>query len=291
MPTQMRDSALDRTIKSDLGRELKNKMPTMKRFLPLPSIPHARARRIRLTTPFLKTATTTRVHHVSSSPRLLISIPPSLTLTSATFPTHVFKLMKTSAILHSLPTSLETSLTKITRLLLGTALVSLLPSCGDSPKTCFDRAVLNCNMIHDFAGRGMEMFLESPSVKLTGKNPGETAPMTRKEMVDDKITFVEQSLVKVRQLRQTDDNRDIVLASIALHEYVLPVYRDDYQRLAKLYDDGAPPAEIAQLAAAIATKHGPPFQALSDRLTTAGKAYATRHGIKVMWDVRTSPSP
>ena len=195
--------------------------------------------------------------------------------------------MKISPITHSLPTSQET---RTTRLLLCAAFVSLLPSCGDSPKTCFDRAVLNCNLIHGFAGKGMERQLESPSVKLTGAQPGETAPMTRKEMVDDKIAFVEQSLAKVRQLRQTDDNRDIVLASIALHEYVLPVYRDDYQRLAKLYDDGAPPAEIAQLASVIATKHRAPYQALSDRLTTAGKAYASRHDIKVMWDVRTSPS-
>ena len=174
--------------------------------------------------------------------------------------------------------------------LLLALLAVFLPSCHDSPKTCFDRAVLNCNMLHGFAGRGMEQQLESPSVKLTGKNPGETAPMKRKEVVDEKIAFAEESLAKVRNLRLTDDNRDIVLASIALHEYVLPVYRDDYQRLAKLHDDGAPPAEIAQLASAIATKHRAPYQALSDRLTTAGKAYASRHDIKVMWDVRTSPS-
>jgi hypothetical protein len=29
---------------------------------------------------------------------------------------------------------------------------------------------------------------------------------------------------------------------------------------------------------------------LSDRLRAAGKAYASRHGLKVVWDVRTSPS-
>lgn len=216
---------------------------------------------------------------------------PRLALIFSSIPTHVFRHMKTSAIIHSLPSSQETNITRVTRRLLCAALVCLLPSCGDSPKTCFDRAVLNCNMIHDFAGKGMEQQLASPSVKLTGAKPGETAPMTRKEVVDDKIAFVQQSLAKVRQLRQTDDNRDIVQASIALHEYVLPVYRDDYQRLARLYDNGAPPAEIGQLASAIATKHRAPFQTLSDRLTTAGKAYASRHDIKVMWDVRTSPSP
>lgn len=179
----------------------------------------------------------------------------------------------------------------VERLLLCALLLILLPSCSDSPRTCFERAVLNCNLFHDFAGKGMERQLESPSVKLTDAKTGASAPMTRREVVEGKIASVEQSLAKVRQLRQTEDNRNIVQASLALHEYVLPVYRDDYQRLAKLYDDGAAKEAIAQLSASIATRHGAPFAALSDRLTEAGKAYAARHDLKVRWDVRTSPSP
>jgi len=180
--------------------------------------------------------------------------------------------------------------TGIVRLLLCATLVILVPSCGDSPRACFDRAVLNCNMIHDFAGKGMEQQLQAPSVKLTDAKTGAFAPMTRKEVVDDKIAFVEQSLAKVRQLGQTDDNREMLQASIALHEYVLPVYRDDYERLAKLYDGGAPKAAIAQLSSSIATKYGPQFRVLSDRLTAAGKVYAARHQIQVVWDVQTAPS-
>lgn len=182
-------------------------------------------------------------------------------------------------------------LLRVSRLLAAITLGSLLPACHDSPQTCFERAVLNTNFMHGFAGRAMEQELDTPSVKLTGAKPGETAPMTRKEVVDAKISFVEDSLTRVRRLRQTDDNRDIIQASIALHEHVLRVYRDEYQQLARLYDTGAPKAEIARLTAAIATNHGPPFQALSAKLTTAGKAYATRHSIKVIWDARTSPSP
>jgi hypothetical protein len=192
--------------------------------------------------------------------------------------------------IYSLLAGLETG-TGIVRLLLCVAFIILLSSCGDSPRTCFDRAVLNCNMIHDFAGKGMERQLEAPSVKLTDSKTGASAPMTRKEVVDDKIAFVEQSLAKVRQLRQTDDNREMVQASIALQEYVLPVYRDDYQRLAKLYDAGVPKDAIAQISSSIATKYGAQFQALSDRLTAAGKAYAARHQIQVVWDVRTAPTP
>lgn len=178
----------------------------------------------------------------------------------------------------------------LARVLLWAGAMVLLSSCSEPPRTCFDRAVLNCNMFHDFASRGMDRQLESPTVKLTDAKTGATAPMTRKEVVDDKVAFLERSFEKVRKLHQNDDNRDMVQASLALYEFVLPVYRDDYRRLAKLYDDGAPKQAIAQLTASIATQYGPPFAALSDRLTTAGKAYAARHDLKVMWDIRTSPS-
>ena len=171
------------------------------------------------------------------------------------------------------------------------ALLCLLAGCDDtSPQTAFDRAVLNTNMISDFASKGLLRQLESPSIKLTDAKTGASAPMKRKEVIDDKIAFVEQSLAKVRKLSQTGDAKDIVQASIALHEYVLPVYRNEYQQLAKLYDDGDAKAEIDALASAITAKYGAGFAALSDRLTTAGKAYASQHDIKVKWDVRTSPS-
>ncbi len=177
------------------------------------------------------------------------------------------------------------------RLFLGATFCCLLAACEEaSPRTTFDRAVLNTNMIADFAGSGLRRQLESPSVKLTDAATGASAPMKRKEVIDDKIAFVEQSLAKVRKLSQSGDAKDIVQASLALHEYVLPVYRNEYQQLAKLYDDGAAKAEIETLATTIGTKYGPGFAALSDQLRTAGKAYAAKHDIKVVWDVRTSPT-
>jgi len=200
--------------------------------------------------------------------------------------------MKTSARIHSPSASLGAGLAlPFLRFSLCAVLYCFLASCEDaSPKTCFDRAVLNCNMISDFASKGLLRQLESPSVKLTDAKTGATAPIKRKEVIDGKIAFVEESLAKVRKLSQTGDAKDIVQASIALHEYVLPVYRNEYQQLAKLYDDGAAKAEIDGLASAISTKYGHGVAVLFDRLTTAGKAYAAKHDIKVRWDVRTSPA-
>ena len=167
----------------------------------------------------------------------------------------------------------------------------LFASCDNAtPHDYFDRAVLNSNFIQGFAGKGLQSQLDSPSVKLTDAKTGASAPMKRKEVVDDKIASIEQSLAKVKKLKETEDTKDIVQASIALHEYVLPLYRNEYQQLAKLYDDGAAKAQIEALASAIATKYRAGYEALSDRLTAAGKPYAARHDIKVVWDIQTSPS-
>ena len=158
---------------------------------------------------------------------------------------------------------------RILQLFLTAACCCLLASCEQpTPHDYFARAVLNCNLIHGFAGKGMQSELDSPSVKLTDAKTGASAPMKRKEVIDDKIAFIEQSLEKVRKLRQTDDTKDIVQASIALHEYVLPVYRNEYLQLAKLYDDGAPKAQIETLASAIAAKYRPRFDVLSARACT-----------------------
>ena len=180
---------------------------------------------------------------------------------------------------------------RILQLFLTAACCCLFASCDDAtPHDYFARAVLNCNLIHGFAGKGLQSQLDSPSVKLTDAKTGAFAPMKRKEVVDDKIASIEQSLAKVKKLKETDDTKDIVQASIALHEYVLPVYRNEYQQLAKLYDDGAAKAQIEALASAIATKYRAGFEALSERLTAAGKPYAARHDIKVVWDIQSSPS-
>ena len=144
--------------------------------------------------------------------------------------------------------------------------------------------------MHGFAGRGLQRELESPSVKLTDSKTGASAPMQRKEIIDDKITSLETQIAKIRKLKETEDSRDILRASIALHEYALPVYRNEYEQLAKLYDEGATQEQIESLAMAIETKYRPGFKTLFDRLMAAGKPYAARHNIKVQWDVATEPS-
>jgi hypothetical protein len=86
---------------------------------------------------------------------------------------------------------------KSASLLLVIAGCCFLPSCDTAtPETYFDRAVLNSNLMHGFAGRGLQRELEQPSVKLADDNSGATVPMKRKEIIDNQITSLGASLAK-----------------------------------------------------------------------------------------------
>lgn len=175
-------------------------------------------------------------------------------------------------------------------LLLSAACAALLVSCQKpAPRETFTTAVLNCNLLHGFAGRGMQSELEQPSVKLVEGTSDKTVPMTRAEVVDGKIQSVQDALAKVRKLGVDEDSKAMIEASVALYDFVLPVYQNEYRKLAGLYDSNADPKEIRALEQSIEKQYQPKFAALHDAVTTAGKAYATKHQIPVQWDVKTSP--
>jgi uncharacterized protein YutD len=158
-------------------------------------------------------------------------------------------------------------------------------SCNTAtPEKYFDQAVLNVNMQFGFADDGMLRQLESPSVKLdeATKQP---VPMKRDEIIKDKIKFTEEAFAKVKSLKETAETKAMLQNSIAVYEYVLPVYKNEYTRLAKLYDDAAPKDQIQKLAQDIHDKYLPEYEKLYNQLVGSGKLYADQHAIKVNWGV------
>ena len=149
------------------------------------------------------------------------------------------------------------------------------------PGKYFDIAVLNSNMLVGFAGEGMLAQLESPSVKMDGA--GKPVAMKRSEVISTKIQFVEDSFKKVKGLKETGDTRDMLQTSLALYEYVLPVYKREYTQLAMLYDKHASKKLIESQAQAIHDKYYTGYEELYTRLINIGKSYAREHAIKVNW--------
>lgn len=158
-------------------------------------------------------------------------------------------------------------------------------SCGTAtPEKCFDVAVLNSNMLAGFANDGLWRELESPSVKM-GKTKDEILPMKRSEVIDSKIKFAEENLDKLNGLGQTDDNRDIIQASQALYQFILPVYKAEYTQLARTLDNGASKDQASQEAKAINDKYFARFESLYNALIGKGKLYAEKHHINVNWNL------
>ena len=151
-----------------------------------------------------------------------------------------------------------------------------------SPEKCFGIAVLNSNMLVGFANGGIERELESPSIKM-GKSKDEFFPMKRREVISSKIQFVEENYEKLRGFEQTEETKDIIQHSIALHEFILPVYKSEYAQLAKLYDEDARKEEIQKMVQAIHDKYHDKFEELYNKLISSGKNYAKANDIKVNW--------
>ncbi len=153
-------------------------------------------------------------------------------------------------------------------------------SCNSAtPENYFDRTILNSNSFVGFAERFRDF--ESPSIKLNEK--GEQVPMKRMEAISTKIQIIEAGFVKVKDLKETEETKDMVQTAKALHEYVLPVYKTEYVQLAKLYDEGASKEKIADQTQMIHDKYYSGFEDLFNKLISIGKVYAAKHSIKAQW--------
>jgi len=163
----------------------------------------------------------------------------------------------------------------------------LLSSCNfATPENYFDEAVLNVNLINPFGGQAVLNSFAKPSVKLVPGTMDQTAPMARREIVENQIQNVEANLGKIKALPDSEETRDLVQTSIRLHEFVLRAYKTEYLELAKLYDEGGSEGERQLKAQEIDTQYSAAYQTLFRRLIELGKAYAAKHNIKVDWQTR-----
>ena len=150
-------------------------------------------------------------------------------------------------------------------------------------KEYFEQAVLNSNMLNGFADERGLPELEYGSAKL--QKDGSTATMPRKEILEEKTKSLQEALDKIKGLDQTADTKEMILTSIELYEYVLPVYKTEYAQLAKAYDENASKETIKSETQVIHDKYYTHYNELYGKLISIGKVYAEKHSIKVNWNV------
>ena len=138
-------------------------------------------------------------------------------------------------------------------------------------------------MLNGFADERGLPELEYGSAKL--QKDGSTATMPRKEILEEKTKSLQEALDKIKGLDQTADTKEMILSSIELYEYVLPVYKTEYAQLAKAYDENASKETIHSETQVIHDKYYTHYNELYGKLISIGKVYAEKHSIKVNWNV------
>ncbi len=159
-----------------------------------------------------------------------------------------------------------------------------LTACNTTtPEQYFDRAVLTSNMLVGFANEGDFRMLRDPSVKADAN--GNAVPMKSKEMVEDRIKYIEESFGKLKKLKETAETKEMLQTAAAIYELALPVYKTEYTELARLFDEDASKEAIQTQARLIQDKYSAQYEALYNKLINIGKVYAEKHSINVKWNV------
>ena len=161
----------------------------------------------------------------------------------------------------------------------------LFTSCKTSnPEKYFSLAVLNSNMISGFASDGLSRELESSALRMI-EGQVQTVATQRAEIINERTKYLEDGFKKLQQLEQTAETKEILKRSLELYEFVLPVYKNEYTELARLYDNGASKADIDSKFAMIHEKYYRRYSELYDQLIDSGKSYAMKYAIKVNWNM------
>lgn len=164
------------------------------------------------------------------------------------------------------------------------SLFFLFTACSTSPEKYFDVAVLNTNSINTFASDAMTRRLVQANTKYEAVEPDQNLENPASKIIETQVMIVEKNLTAIRELKETDETKEMLQTSIALHEYVLPVYKNEYMTLARECDKGKPKEVLEIMAADIDRKYAGKFEELFNRLTVLGKEYAGKHDINVTWD-------
>jgi len=157
-------------------------------------------------------------------------------------------------------------------------------SCSETPERFFDIAILNTNMINDFASADLARHIndetkEFPDIPSSKKKGNEAATN-----LNNKILYLEQSLDKVKKLSASgDEEKEIQKLSQQLYELVIPVYQNEYLAYAKLCDSKGSQTAKDELINSIDQKYGARFEQNFNALMEKGKAYAQEHNIQVNW--------
>jgi Skp family chaperone for outer membrane proteins len=181
-------------------------------------------------------------------------------------------------------TSMKTFSAKHATFLLLAFSISL-SSCSETADEFFGTAVLNTNTITDFGTPILAKHINDETTEFpdipSSKKKGDEALIR----VQNNILYMEKSLNDIKALSASNDTKkEIKQQAVALYEFVIPVYKNEYIAYAKLCDAKASQAQRDEILNSIEQKYTAEFEKLYTALLTSGKAFAEENNLNVDWN-------
>ncbi|MFC4212708.1 hypothetical protein ACFOWA_16050 [Pedobacter lithocola] len=165
-----------------------------------------------------------------------------------------------------------------------TLCILLLSSCSETPEKFFDIAILNTNMINDFASPDLARHIDEETKEFPNIPSSKKKGNEAETVIHNKILYLEQSLEKVKKLSPSgDDEEEIKKLSLQLYEMVIPVYKNEYLKYARICDKHGSQTSKDEIIDKIDQQYGLRFEQNYNALMDKGKAYAKENNIQVNW--------
>ena len=154
-----------------------------------------------------------------------------------------------------------------------------LTSCTNlSPEKTFEVAALNSNLLSRFGSKDINFKLESEP-QIYDETQKKMIPSSYYDYFKFDITNLETQFKKIKEIKEDDDNRELLQASKDLFSYAITKEKEGYLPIAKMKDEKASPKQIEKAIADFDAATQSEIDNKFTKLMNVAKAYVAKHNI------------
>lgn len=155
----------------------------------------------------------------------------------------------------------------------------VLTSCTNlSPEKTFEIAALNSNLLSRFGSKDINFKLASEP-QIYDEAQKKMIPSSYYDYFKFDIANLETQLKNIKDIKEDDDNRELLQASNDLFSYAIAKEKEGYLPIAKMKDEKASPEQIEKAIADFDASTQNDIEAKFTKLMNAAKAYVEKHNI------------
>lgn len=154
-----------------------------------------------------------------------------------------------------------------------------LTSCTNlSREKTFEVAALNSNLLSRFGSKDINFKLESEP-QIYDETQKKMIPSSYYDYFKFDITNLETQFKKIKEIKEDDDNRELLQASKDLFSYAITKEKEGYLPIAKMKDEKASPEQIEKAIADFDAATQSEIDNKFTKLMNVAKAYVAKHNI------------